>query len=164
MKIVFYHYKGLKNQIKKGGVHNPLTKVIELDGTLKQPTSLSNVVVTIEYDKTPNFNYVYIEEFSRYYFITNIVSVRNNVWQITMHVDVLYTYNTIIDESYAFIERAEQQHNPMIVDNKRVFESGYQIEKNEISNDVFRTFTMTPSDDDFVYVITGFDFFSRIDE
>ena len=56
-------------------------------------------------------NYAYIPEFKRYYFITNIESVRNNVWRVSFHVDVLFTYREQIKRNSAIIERNENQYD-----------------------------------------------------
>lgn len=53
------------------------------------------------------YNYMYIEEFNRYYFIDDIRSVRNNMWEISAHVDVLQTYASKILDNSAIIEGTE---------------------------------------------------------
>ena len=52
-----------------------------------------------------DYNYAWIEEFHRFYFIKNIVSVRTNLWRLTMHVDVLSTYADYIKNNNAVISR-----------------------------------------------------------
>lgn len=50
----------------------------------------------IEAVNPSTYNYCYISEFGRYYFINNITSVRNGLWKIDCSVDVLMSYKTSI--------------------------------------------------------------------
>lgn len=64
----------------------------DLNGTLREECSVVNPVITINISNPTNCNYAQIVEFNRYYYITDMVSISNNIWQLTLHVDVLYTY------------------------------------------------------------------------
>lgn len=67
-------------------------------GTLKEETSIISPVVLMELENPSNYNYAYIPEFRRYYFISDIVSVRKGLWRISMKVDVLESFkNYILD-------------------------------------------------------------------
>ena len=57
------------------------------------------------------FNYMYIADFNRYYFIDDIVSVHNNQWEISGHVDVLETYKTAILNNQAVVSRQANKYN-----------------------------------------------------
>lgn len=60
---------------------------------LKRDTSISKPILHIstESDIT-GYNYMYIPQFNRYYFIDDKVSVGNNRWEILAHVDPLETF------------------------------------------------------------------------
>lgn len=90
-----------------------LTEVISLTGDLREESSVINPIITIaaDADTIAPVNYAYIDEFERWYFVTNIDSVRNGLWRLTMHVDVLYTYADAIRENYAIIERNEFEYD-----------------------------------------------------
>lgn len=63
-----------------------------LTGTLKEETSITNPSIRINYTGAlQNVNYFYIPQFQRYYFVTDIRSIRNNIWEISGHCDVLTT-------------------------------------------------------------------------
>ena len=80
--------------------------------SLKDTTSILNPVLIIRTsDPVYNYNYLYIQEFGRYYFINDIKSVNNNVWEISAHVDVLETYKTAILANNAVIRRQEKLYN-----------------------------------------------------
>lgn len=88
---------------------NKVTKVlndeISLTGELRESSSVITPIIKIEEDDLTDYNYAYIPEFGRYYFITNITSVRNNLWELAMRVDVLMTYAAEIKANTAVIAR-----------------------------------------------------------
>ena len=57
------------------------------------------------------YNYMYIADFGRYYFIDDIVTKNNDVWEVSGHVDVLETYKSQILANTAVIKRQEKQYN-----------------------------------------------------
>ena len=80
--------------------------------SLKDTTSILNPVLIIRTsDPVYNYNYLYIQEFNRYYFINDIKSVNNNVWEISAHIDVLETYKTAILANEAVIRRQDKLFN-----------------------------------------------------
>ena len=82
-----------------------LIYVDKLVGSLREEINLLSPSIVIEYNKVPDFNYVYIPTLQRYYFVTNITNVRYRVYRIDLKVDVLTTYNTDIRKQDAFISR-----------------------------------------------------------
>lgn len=87
-----------KNHSEKNKINKSLTGEVEYSGTLRDETSVINPVVMIHATNLSLFNYAYISEFHRYYFIRDIVSVRNGLWRVSMSVDVLMSFkNDILD-------------------------------------------------------------------
>ena len=136
MKITLYKNSATPNRVDKTDF---LTKVSTLEGVLRDETSVTNMDITIEYNSVPTFNYCYVPLFNRYYYITDITSIRNNVWELTLSVDVLMTYKDGIYSCKGFVERNEDENNPNIVDNKRVIEQGCDVEEYTITNKLFDT-------------------------
>lgn len=65
----------------------------QLSGELRNQTSVLNPSIRIESaDNISSYNYAYISEFGRYYYITDIVSVRTNCWIVSLRCDVLMSY------------------------------------------------------------------------
>ena len=80
--------------------------------TLKENTSVLKPVIIIRSgDNIFSYNYMYIQEFGRYYFIDDIISVNNNLWEIHAHVDVLETYANAILSNSAVVRRQANQYN-----------------------------------------------------
>ena len=87
----------------------------ELDCFIKSPSSIMNPV--IELNSNPMaYNYAYIADFSRYYFI-NDIRFDKGLWICSLNVDVLATYKTAIGSSSTYILRAANAHNEYLIDN-----------------------------------------------
>lgn len=124
---------------------------------LKQETSIINPVITLERTTFPNFNYVYIKELKRYYFVTNIDTIRYGLWEISLSVDVLMSYKDALLNLNAFVDRNANVTNPMLIDKKRVIEQGVNVEIAEIENDVFfKDNELFQPDTDLMFVINGY--------
>lgn len=92
--------------------------VMTLEGELCDEANLVDPDILIKYDGTlTNINYMHIEAFKRYYFITKIVSVRTGLWRITAHCDVLKTYSEAILATPAVIARQENKWNLYLNDS-----------------------------------------------
>lgn len=111
MTIVFYNVSDEPIKLSK-----TLSGGTTLTGTLRAPASVTDLVIVIENNSFPTWNYAYISEFGRYYFIQNITSVREDLWQIDMHVDVLMSNKTMIQSTYAFVARNQNTHNDELSD------------------------------------------------
>ena len=83
----------MNNQEELNKINKNPSGVMTLTGELREESSIIDPVIIIEYDGTlTNVNYMYIPEFHRYYFITQINSVRTKLWRVCGHCDVLKTY------------------------------------------------------------------------
>ena len=72
------------------------------------PTNFLNPKIIFS-DLHSNWNYAYIQEWGRYYFMSDAVSIGANLWQFQLTVDVLATYKTEIGNTTAFVERSESK-------------------------------------------------------
>lgn len=108
MQIVLYSNTSEYNAINKN-----ISELVTLTGTLREESSIIDPIITISDvdDYIGSMNYAYIPEFNRYYFITNIESVRNNLWRVSFHVDVLFTYADGIKSNSAIIERNQNEYD-----------------------------------------------------
>lgn len=101
-------------------VDKDLTEVVTVTGTLRGTTSILDPVVAVESSLTADIvsriNYAYIEQFNRYYYVTDITSEVTGLWVISMHVDVLMTYKAGIRAQNAVVSRQSGQYNLMLDD------------------------------------------------
>lgn len=95
-----------------------LTTIVELTGTLKNESEVLNPSILIETtaENITSCNYLTISAFNRKYFVQEIESIRNNLWLIKAHVDVLETYSSKILSNTAVVLRQENQFNLLLND------------------------------------------------
>lgn len=87
----------------------------EYDCLIKSPSSIMNPVVELNVNPMA-FNYAYISEFSRYYFI-NDIRFDKGLWICALNIDVLATYKTTIGSSSTYVLRAANAQNEYLIDN-----------------------------------------------
>lgn len=108
-------------QKKRNSTARPLDGVGDaFTGNIKEDFSPLSFSMTFDFGsigntKIPEYNYAYIEDFKRYYYITDWVFV-SGMWRGALTVDVLATYKTQILNSYQFVARAEQVQDGGIID------------------------------------------------
>lgn len=84
------------NNSEKNKLGKSLSSLNIFSGSLKDETSVTNPVVLMELENPTGYNYAYIPEFGRYYFIDDMISVRTGLWKISMKVDVLESFKNYI--------------------------------------------------------------------
>lgn len=78
-----------------------------MDGSFRNESNVIDPVILIE-KTNPNeffYNYMYIPDFERWYYITDFKTVRTDIWEIHAHVDVLYTWRAAINKTRAIIDK-----------------------------------------------------------
>lgn len=109
MTITLYTNNSEDNRVTKD-----LTQLTTppLTGTLREASSVLHPSVLIAGEApAATCNYMYIAEFGRYYFVTDIVTVRNGLYMISGRVDVLMTYDAQIRAHKAIVKRQENDWN-----------------------------------------------------
>lgn len=149
MNITLYKSKSSMNTVDKGGAN--LTPLLTVSGNFKNAQSILTPIVIIDTidslllvddngqvvlddykrllltsrDASKEIikaNYCYIDELQRYYFISDIQVVNNDLIQLYLKEDVLYTYANQIKEHTAYISRNEFTNTPLIEDrNEQLF-------------------------------------------
>lgn len=112
--IVFYNNSSEVNAVTKhiNQTGNASNGVLREESSIIDPV----VIVDVPVNVIKNSNYAQISEFNRYYFITNVESVNNGLWRVSMHVDVLFTYRNQIRSNSAIIERNENNYDLLLND------------------------------------------------
>lgn len=80
-----------------------------------------------------DFNYCYIPDFKRYYYITEWYFDRG-LWTASLAVDVLATYKSNIGVSSLYVLRASAAYDGRIIDNLYPVKSGCTFDNSTISN------------------------------
>jgi hypothetical protein len=97
-------------------MNKTLNLVGTISGTLRNETDIVNPTILIEADSLPDFNYMTIDEFNRSYFVTEIRSVRNRIWEISAHSDPLMSFKDDFLENTALISRNQSNYDLLLND------------------------------------------------
>lgn len=120
-----------KNNSPNYFINKVLAAATTFSGTLRGESSTIDPIIIIEAENLSQYNYLYIPSFGRFYYINNIESVRNNLWRLTCHVDVLNTYRSEILTHQAIVLKATQQNvSDLMIDD------GDWVVENKKSNTV----------------------------
>lgn len=119
MDIILYN-----NISSKENLNKTLNDELKLTGTLRNSTSIIRPIFVVSDYNVVTKNYCYIPEFNRFYYITDITSVNNNLWQITCEVDVLMSFvNDILNLDVIIDKQVDDYVNKYIEDNSYTVES-----------------------------------------
>lgn len=103
----------MRNNSEKNRLTKETDTIITVSGVLKEKTSIIDPVIKIECDisEVVGCNYLSIPIFGRKYFVNDIRSIRNRLFEFSCHVDVLSTYADAIRENTGIIKRQEKVWN-----------------------------------------------------
>lgn len=94
-----------------------LTQIEALTGEFRGSMSILHPVIQIKPTTTSTVakiltqcNYVYIQEFSRYYFVDMITCVANDLIELELSIDVLYSWKTQILAQKIIVSRNEKEY------------------------------------------------------
>ena len=117
MTVIFYKYNGIKNKINK---------------TLENGLTINDVIIQNDFDitnfdlliKNSNFNleynYCFIPDLNRYYFIENIEKMNGSIYKIRITVDVLKSFSSQIENINAIITKSQNPDNNFVDCEKSV--------------------------------------------
>lgn len=112
MKIKLYYNSSENNVIGK-----TLNNELELEGTLKDSSDITNPVIMITSNAKPISNYAYISDFARFYFISEITAYRSNLFILKLKVDVLESYKEQIKKLNVVLSGTENIGKSMYLDS-----------------------------------------------
>lgn len=140
MTITLYQTADEFNRLNK-----TLTNQIQMTGTLREECEILNPSFKIQSSQNlSGYNYCYVAEFSRYYKITAIKIIRNNLWEISCAVDVLMSYADQIKALPIIVNRNTNSFNMYLHDNQQVV-----YENARVQTKLFPTGFSTPT-----YILT----------
>lgn len=95
------------NNSEKNKISKDITECITLSGTLRNASNVVTPTIMLNIDNPTIYNYAYIGDFHRYYFITDYVSVRTGLWQLNLKSDVLMSFRDSILASRVLVNKSE---------------------------------------------------------
>ena len=118
---------------KNSTLQPPAADAVEISVVLKEETSYNNPVFLLRYDG--DFPYNYFAWGSWYYFLVDVRSVRNNLYEVECVLDPLATYKAEILASSAFVLYSGNLGNANIVDPRLSIRAEPTISANTFSLD-----------------------------
>lgn len=91
MKIQLCINHSENNRIKK-----QITTGETLSGNLRNESNIVNPVILVSTSNPAGYNYAYIPEWKRYYYIKDITSVRTGIWKLQLQSDPLMSFSSQI--------------------------------------------------------------------
>lgn len=126
-----YTLKLYKNSSENNDVSKTLTDEHKVTGYSRSVVDMLNPVIELAGIEVNSYNYCYVQELNRYYYIENITISPNGVYRLSMRIDVLMTYRDDIMASHGLITK-NREYNPYTGDVD--VESRYTLEKHEFEN------------------------------
>lgn len=141
MNVNFYQFQKRENSTAQPGVGVTATTYV---CKLKDNCSIINPVIQIAKESAQawslliGFNYAYIPDFNRYYFVRDIVMESNVICSITLEVDALASWKSQIGTASEYVLRSASSYDGDIEDNYYPIKALTQV--TETGQDVmFRT-------------------------
>lgn len=112
MDIILYKFNKRENSTKIPNDGVPVK------GNINSPSSIINPVISFSKNISNiyQYNYAYIDKFSRYYHINNW-TYNSGLWDANMIVDVLASYKGEIGSSNQYVTRCSAQYDTDVIDN-----------------------------------------------
>ena len=131
MEIRLYYNTSDNRCIRKN-----LLNELSISGTLRDSCNLIEPVINIQNESVIRYNYAYIPDFKRYYFIKKITSLRKGLWTIEFEVDPLMSFKGDILALQVVVDKQSSESigdeyiddGSLVVDNY-TFKSVYNFNK-----------------------------------
>lgn len=112
MRIIFYTFSKKPNSTAR-----PSGSGTEFDCQIKTPSSIISPIIQLSKASNPtSFNYAYIPDWNRYYFI-NDITYGIGLWILSLRVDVLASFKNDILATSQYILRNAYSYNDDIIDS-----------------------------------------------
>lgn len=135
------HIELYNNTERENKINKSLPTGLETVGEIRESVNIFNPSIMIEKIDTV-FNYCYIQELMRYYFVRSYTIVNSKMIQLTLELDVLKTYEseiaeitgTIIEMENAnkYFSGYETKHDVRPITQKIDFENNFNTDGNII--------------------------------
>lgn len=106
MEVKFYH-----NASDDRTVNKDLLEETVFEGVLRDESDIMNPIIRFDSSDVIRFNFCYIPEFQRYYFVKSVNAYRRNLYDVTMSVDVLMSFRGDIVQLTGIIDKQSMPEN-----------------------------------------------------
>lgn len=105
--IIKFYYDASDNRC----INKELLEECIFEGTLREESSIIEPSILLQNYIPIRYNYAYIPDFKRYYFINNIESVRNDLWKLELKVDPLMSFKADILSLKVVVDKQSDDSN-----------------------------------------------------
>ena len=117
--ITLYNYTGEPFRLNKTPL---LGSSLTLTGSAREAIDRMSAEVLVEIaGAATTYNYAYIQEFGRYYYIESDTIERTNMHRLQLKTDVLMSHKTGIGNSTGIVNRNEHIYNTNLIDDQLRF-------------------------------------------
>ena len=129
---------------------------LTVEGKLMYEQSFLKPVFVVDGDYTA-YNYCYIPEFDRFYFITEQIAKTGSITEIHMQVDVLQSWQTQIKTNKAVIERSanKSNNNAYFVDSMYWTQADKEVKTVPFTTATGTELIFTIPEDNYILTIAG---------
>lgn len=129
MIITFYNTSKKRNSTFQPGGGTSYT------GQLTNESGMVNPTVIMDFgNSAPSYNYAYINEFNRYYWLNEITSVGGGLWRVQMTSDPLASFKTAIGNSYQYVLRSSNTWDGDITDLRYPTKAKFTANRDSVSS------------------------------
>ena len=152
MNVILYNNKSDKRQLVKN-----ITEIKTISATAKGEINIISPTLLLEYFST-DFNYCYISDFNRYYFVKSITLLTGQRIQIDLSVDVLMTYKEEIKNLTVNVLRYENIKPTFLTDSRIPLFSDTLQKVIEFPKNIFNLENPSENSKNFLLTVAGGDF------
>lgn len=123
MDVIFYNHSKRINSTKLP------TDGVTISCALKDACSVISPILEIKTATKPNYNYAYISDFGRYYYVTEPIYDKG-IWNCTLSVDVLTSWLSEIKSTQAQVLFSSSLYDLDVIDNRVASIGTYRRDSN----------------------------------
>lgn len=131
--VAFALYQNKSSNIR---IDKELDHLHTYDCIIKDSTSILTPTIRLNASdiNVTKGNYGYIPKFKRFYYVTNVTSVRQDVWEIALKCDVLMSFRDDIIEHKVIFNHSEKTYNLYLNDGTLQMDSRPKVTWNKFPN------------------------------
>lgn len=112
--VNFYNFSKRENSTyRPTGSGESFSCVLKADSNISSP----EIILDLGTADSPSWNYAYIAEFNRYYYVSDWRWIENRLWSASLSTDLLATYKDEIGASEMYVLRSSAASDGNIIDD-----------------------------------------------
>ena len=143
-----------KNTSDKRNLNKVITEIKSVSATAKGEINIISPTLILEHFSS-DFNYCYISDFNRYYFVNSIILLTGQRVQVNLSVDVLMTYKEEIKNLTVNVLRYEKTEPTFLTDSRIPLYSDTVQKVIEFPENIFNLESPSENSKNFLLTVAG---------